>query len=709
MRFFVIDFKTLVALVVLVVSSFALADGVTYTYDSLGRITGATYASGAAVQYAYDANGNRTTLSITAPVIQPQTISFGAAPNRVVGGTGTVSATGGASGNLVTFTSQTTGVCTISGSIVTGITAGSCTIAANQAGNATYSAAPQANQSFNIGMGSQTIGFGSAPTVSVGGIGTVSATGGASGNAVTFTSQTTGVCTISGSIVTGVTAGVCTIAANQAGNTNYGAAPQVTQTYSIGKGNQTISFGTAPTVVVGGIGTVSATGGASGNQVTFSSTTTGVCTISGSTVTGLAFGTCTIAANQAGSTNYNAATQTTLSFNIGVATLPGKIIFVSNRNGNNYEIYQKDLSTGNIINLSNNPANDMNPEISSDGRWVVFYSDRAKDKNNNPLNQIYKLDLQNLNQVTRLTNDGASDYDPAFMPDGRILFKSNYNDGLGDIWIINSDGSNAYNLTPSLSKTEESKPDPISNTQIVFSSRLQQGNPNSDEVFTLNISTGALTRITTNNVPDWYPAVDPSGSRIAFISKENQSDPDAIYTMTTDGQNRVRLTDPTIISNDSGDPSWSPDGQSIIFINSKLGNYNVYIMDNKGGNISALEIAPSGVDLSPLFVPSASPLPFNQLTISNSGFGTVISDVGSINCGATCKQNFVSGMKVTLTAIPVSGYQFTGWGGACRGYGNSCTVITTNAAQTVTANFAVFKVHQPLWKRAIGSIVKKGG
>ncbi len=39
---FIIDFKTLAALMVLVVSSFALADGVTYTYDSLGRITGCT-------------------------------------------------------------------------------------------------------------------------------------------------------------------------------------------------------------------------------------------------------------------------------------------------------------------------------------------------------------------------------------------------------------------------------------------------------------------------------------------------------------------------------------------------------------------------------------------------------------------------------------------------------------------------------------------
>ncbi len=252
-----------------------------------------------------------------------QTIAFGAAPAVVVGGTGTVSASGGASGNAVTFTSATTGVCTVSGSTVTGVATGTCTIAADQAGNGNYNAAAQATQSFNVGSAgpaSQTISFGAAPTVIVGGTGTVSATGGASGNAVTFTSSTTGVCTISGSVVTAVTGGTCTIAANQAGNGSYNAAPQVMQSFSVGLGNQAISFGVAPTVIVGGTGTVSATGGASGNAVTFTSATSGVCTISGSIVTGVTAGTCTIAANQAGNGSYNAAPQLTQSFNVGMGS-----------------------------------------------------------------------------------------------------------------------------------------------------------------------------------------------------------------------------------------------------------------------------------------------------------------------------------------------------------------------------------------------------
>ena len=151
----------------------------------------------------------------------------------------------------------------------------------------------------------QTITFGTVPTVIVGGTGTVTATGGASGNPVTFSSTTPGVCTVSGSTVTGVSVGACTIAANQAGNANYNAATQATQTFTVDKGKQTIIFGTAPLVVFGGTGMVKATGGASGNPVTFSSQTTGVCTVSGSTVTGVLAGRCTIAAFQVGNLNYN--------------------------------------------------------------------------------------------------------------------------------------------------------------------------------------------------------------------------------------------------------------------------------------------------------------------------------------------------------------------------------------------------------------------
>ena len=64
------------------------------------------------------------------------------------------------------------------------------------------------------------------------------------------------------------------------------------------------------------------------------------------------------------------------------------------------------------------------------------------------------------------------------------------------------------------------------------------------------------------------------------------------------------------------------------------------------------------------------------------------------------KANFANGTLVKLTASPVAGYQFSGWGGACSGHANSCAV-TMDAAKSVTAHFAVFNNHRSAWKRAL--------
>src|SRR5262249_47660212 len=96
----------------------------------------------------------------------PQTISFTSpAPGAaMVGGpTYTVTATA-TSGLPVTFTidAAATSVCSLAGSTVSFIGVGTCVIDANQAGDATYNAAPQVQQSFAVAEGAkgdQTISF----------------------------------------------------------------------------------------------------------------------------------------------------------------------------------------------------------------------------------------------------------------------------------------------------------------------------------------------------------------------------------------------------------------------------------------------------------------------------------------------------------------------------------------------------------------------
>jgi len=260
-----------------------------------------------------------------ASALTSQTITFGTLAGKTFGAAPfTVSATA-SSGLTVSFASLTTPVCTVAGTTVTIVAAGTCTIQASQAGNATYAAAPNVNQSFTVAKAAQTITFGTLTGKTFGNAPfTVSATA-SSGLAVTFISTTTAVCTVSTTTVTIVAAGTCTIQAQQAGNGNYNAATNVNQSFTIAKATQTITFGTLAGQTYGAAPFAVSATATSGLAVTFVSTTTAVCTVSTATVTIVAAGTCTIQAQQAGNTNYLAATSVNQSFT--VAKAPQTITF----------------------------------------------------------------------------------------------------------------------------------------------------------------------------------------------------------------------------------------------------------------------------------------------------------------------------------------------------------------------------------------------
>ncbi|GEM_PF-2345965 len=77
-----------------------------------------------------------------------------------------------------------------------------------------------------------------------------------------------------------------------------------------------------------------------------------------------------------------------------------------------------------------------------------------------------------------------------------------------------------------------------------------------------------------------------------------------------------------------------------------------------------------------------------KLTVRAGAGGTVVSDPAGIICGATCEAIFPTDTSVNLTATPLAGVKFGGWGGACTGTNTSCTVLMSEA-KNVTATFTV--------------------
>jgi hypothetical protein len=154
------------------------------------------------------------------------------------------------SGLSPTFTSSSTSVCTVVSGNLHIVTAGSCTVTAYQAGNGTFAAATPVAQTFTISKAAQTTVFAAPATQTYGTNLALSAT--SELNSVSFSSLTTSVCTVSASTATFLDAGTCTVRAAQAGNTNYNAASNVDQSFTVNPKTLTVSGVTASNKVYDG-------------------------------------------------------------------------------------------------------------------------------------------------------------------------------------------------------------------------------------------------------------------------------------------------------------------------------------------------------------------------------------------------------------------------------------------------------------------------
>lgn len=260
------------------------------------------------------------------------------------------------------------------------------------------------------------------------------------------------------------------------------------------------------------------------------------------------------------------------------------IAFVSDRDGNN-EIYIMNPDGTSQTRLTNNPAADIDADLSADGTRVAFASDR--DGNGDIYaSDIYIMHADGSGQ-TRLTSNSAHNYHPALNSDGtRIVFVSDrdaYSSAealapISEIYVMNADGSGQTRLTnyPALQSHPAFSPD---GARIVFES-TRDGNY---EIYVMNSDGSGQTRLTNNQTGDWNPYFSTDGKAIVFDSGRNGY-PD-VYVMNADGSNQTRLT--TLPGFDDH-PGFSPDGDRIVFRSDRSGKSAIYLMGTDGSGQTAI-------------------------------------------------------------------------------------------------------------------------
>jgi len=255
---------------------------------------------------------------------------------------------------------------------------------------------------------------------------------------------------------------------------------------------------------------------------------------------------------------------------------------------------------------------------------------------------IWVMDADGKNEK-RLTDSGQ-DWFPVWSPDGReIAFPSWVNDpnlqgDMGDIYVINADGSNAKQITSGTGNDMHVSWSPDGNKLALFRQiRDQNGKNKSEAIYVMNVDGSNAKKLTEEDplffarypkwAPDgekivfyryvqgkanqvwvmnadgsdrkmlnnwgWYPAWSPNGRKIAFVSGRdawNAWKSTDIYVMDTDGGNVEILTKPDSWSESY--PTWSPDGTKIAFSSNRNGNYEIYVMNADGSNALQLTNTP---------------------------------------------------------------------------------------------------------------------
>src|SRR5882724_1288016 len=391
--------------------SFVGPDGTAGTFftngGSLAQFNGNRYLE-------YQASFTTSDTTVTAS-LHDVTICFGnslvtalavGAGTGTFGGTTNLSATltaggTGVSGGTASFrvnensvgsrTSAESGIATVPNATLAEINAGNYPngVAANFAGDSSY-VSSSGTAALTVSKADQTITFDALAGQNFGDPDFTVAASASSSLEVSFAAS--GNCGITDSTVHLTGAGSCTVTASQAGDSNYNAAPDVPQSFTVGKGSQTIAFGTLSAKTFGDPDfTVNATA-SSTLEVSFAAS--GNCSLDGSTVHLTGGGSCTITASQAGDTNYNAAPDVPQSFLIAKSGQTIAFAALSGKNFGDSDFPVSATASSNLaVSLSaggNCSLADFSVHLTGAGSCTLTAS-QAGDSNYNPAPDVPQL------------------------------------------------------------------------------------------------------------------------------------------------------------------------------------------------------------------------------------------------------------------------------------------------------------------------------
>jgi TolB protein len=216
----------------------------------------------------------------------------------------------------------------------------------------------------------------------------------------------------------------------------------------------------------------------------------------------------------------------------------GEVVFTSYAAGKP-DLFVMGAGGGKQRPISQRPGLNMGAAWSPDGSMIA--ATLSQDGNS----EIYLLSPTGA-VLKRLTNNPFIDTSPTWSPDSKQIAFVSDRHGSPQIWTMNADGSNqqkltrrgTYNQTPAWCPRKDM---PL----VAFTARDEKYNY---DIFTVNVTTGEMIRITEGRGSNQRPTWAPNGRAIAYESSRG-----GVWISTFDGR-----TERQVYRGNASTPAWGP-------------------------------------------------------------------------------------------------------------------------------------------------------
>jgi TolB protein len=153
------------------------------------------------------------------------------------------------------------------------------------------------------------------------------------------------------------------------------------------------------------------------------------------------------------------------------------------------------------------------------------------------------------------------------------------------ICIINADGTGFRRLTTDDNKQHYHPSLSPDGKSVVYAAFREA---NIYEIYELNLATGAVAQLTNRLGSLNAPEISPDGKRIIFKTSSANTNKNVIWMMDRDGKNADKIS-----RVEGWDPTWSPDGETVLFASDMDGAIQLFRMRVNGKELHRASSLPA--------------------------------------------------------------------------------------------------------------------